>query len=514
MSLIFYLIHNPVQLFVGILVGLLTLISYHVYKLYSNRKNYPPGPFPLPFIGNILYFKGKNRHVHHLFEDLANEYGPIYTFHFGHRPHVIVVDKSLALEVLSKHQFAGRPRIPIFDELFKAGSVDISTSDFNYEWEVLRKVSHSAMRKYAVSDRFSTVVADVVDQVVAQIKSSNQKDINLAYWFDRTLHSIFATSAFGRRFALDDPDLMSWMEAFRVQIEQSSQILLFGFIPWLKYVYLKRYREFKEAVTFQQNFMEKRYQEHVDTFDGSTIRDFTDAMLMAKKEAEAEGLEHTAEYLRPWNIMNSVNTLFSGGNESSHTTLRWMFLFLTSYPEIQKKIRAEVVKLIGGPEVIPTTDHRSRCHYTAAFIAEILRFRHVFPVNAIHKATIDMDLGGHRIKEGTAIQALLSPALMDKEIWGDTEVFRPERFLGSDGVFTPRPNQFYYPFSAGRRTCPGDKLALFNLFFILVRFIQRTEGFEFVLNGGPGSIDLNGDPSNPRGMHPFEYTVYLKPLDS
>src|SRR5438128_2446827 len=134
MTLASWLGQHLSQILIAGAVGIVTLVSYHIYQLYSSRKGLPPGPLPLPFIGNILLFRGKNKHLHHIIEDLSRKYGGIFTFYFGHRPHVIVADKDLCLFVMQKHQFAGRPKIPLFEDLFKPGSVDIVSSDFNPEW--------------------------------------------------------------------------------------------------------------------------------------------------------------------------------------------------------------------------------------------------------------------------------------------------------------------------------------------------------------------------------------------
>lgn len=131
MSLFYFLIQNPSHIVTSALAGVICLLIYYIISFYSKRKNYPPGPFPLPFVGNVLLFRQKGRHVHHILEDTGKKYGKVFTFFLGSDPQVFVYDPELSLEVMKKHQFAGRPRFDIFDEFFKEGSTDVVFSDFN-----------------------------------------------------------------------------------------------------------------------------------------------------------------------------------------------------------------------------------------------------------------------------------------------------------------------------------------------------------------------------------------------
>lgn len=38
----------------SLLMGTLTLLVAYLIKFYASRRYYPPGPFPLPLLGNIL----------------------------------------------------------------------------------------------------------------------------------------------------------------------------------------------------------------------------------------------------------------------------------------------------------------------------------------------------------------------------------------------------------------------------------------------------------------------------
>src|SRR5207245_655342 len=118
-----------------------------------------------------------------------------------------------------------------------------------------------------------------------------------------------------------------------------------------------------------------------------------------------------------------------------------------------------------------------------------------------------------KIQKGTSIMVSLDGMMKDKDTWGDPDVFRPERFLDSEGNFIPKPNSMYLPFSAGRRTCPGEKLALVDMFFVLARFLQKPEGMSFELEGGPGTADLSPDPQVPNGKLPREFKLFIKKVD-
>lgn len=66
-------------------------------------------------------------------------------------------------------------------------------------------------------------------------------------------------------------------------------------------------------------------------------------------------------------------------------------------------------------------------------IRETLRINPVAPLGVAHRATVDTTLGGYYIPEDTLVLANLYAMNHDSQVWGDPEVFRPERFV-EDGV--------------------------------------------------------------------------------
>ena len=65
----------------------------------------------------------------------------------------------------------------------------------------------------------------------------------------------------------------------------------------------------------------------------------------------------------------------------------------------------------------------------------------------------------------------------DPIVFDDPNTFKPERFLEQNGKYvSSRPNGFI-PFSLGKRACLGKRLALTDLFFIVVNLLQKTSGY-------------------------------------
>uniref|UniRef100_A0A7N4NL65 unspecific monooxygenase n=1 Tax=Sarcophilus harrisii TaxID=9305 RepID=A0A7N4NL65_SARHA len=97
-----------------LLAGVLLLIFLSQWSQGLKRGKLPPGPTPLPFLGNILQLDLKDM-------TLAEKYGPIYTLYFGSQRIVVLHGYKIVKEALIDQgdAFADRGSIPIFDDVIK-----------------------------------------------------------------------------------------------------------------------------------------------------------------------------------------------------------------------------------------------------------------------------------------------------------------------------------------------------------------------------------------------------------
>ena len=476
-----------------------TYVSHRVIKLYWGRRNLPPGPFPWPFLGNILWFR-KNAFAHEVMNDMAAIYGPVFTMYFGDMPNVVINDPEIGLQVLKKHTFAGRPSLDSIDWFFENG-IDIIFADFGKEFEALRKVGHSAARKYSVSPQLAVAVNETVDRLIERVK---EEPFNTDHHMALMMIAILAQAAFGKKYDFEDEEFLKWKETTDVFRTQNKYMMIIFLVPILRFVFFRTWKTFRQTVEYQRYYIKTMYDRSLKEYTDGKNETFCDAMISAKKEAELEE-SWMAPYLKQQNLYYAVSDLFSAGTDTTRMTLCWFFLIMCKYPETQEKMRQEVDTVIG--ENYPQVEDKENCPYINAFISESMRFRTIVPQGVAHKATVDTEINGHKIKAGTTVIVSLYNSLHDENQWKDPEVFKIDRFLDQEGKFISKPNKLFIPFSDGRRACPGNKLALNNMFIVLARFLQRTKKIEVV--GEITDEMMKGDLSLSNGWFTPQYNLKL-----
>lgn len=104
----------------------------------GNNPPLPPGPKPLPLLGNLLSL---NPDLHTYFTTLASDYGPIFTLWFGKKVGIVISSPAIAKEVLKDQDttFANHD-VPVAGFESSYGGIDIVWSPYGPEWRMLRKI--------------------------------------------------------------------------------------------------------------------------------------------------------------------------------------------------------------------------------------------------------------------------------------------------------------------------------------------------------------------------------------
>lgn len=123
-------------------------------------------------------------------------------------------------------------------------------------------------------------------------------------------------------------------------------------------------------------------------------------------------------------LVGNVTQIILGGLDTTSILLGWSIFLLCKYPEYHKKIRDEVLNVV-GESAIPSVEQLSKLTMTTHFLQEALRLHGPAPVNGF-EALEPYEINGHVFPAGTRFLVLM------RRVWNkvipDPEVFRPERW--------------------------------------------------------------------------------------
>lgn len=166
--------------------------------------------------------------------------------------------------------------------------------------------------------------------------------------------------------------------------------------------------------------------------------------------------------------------------------LVWAMSELVKNPRVLHKAQSEVRETFKGQEKL-TEDDMSRLSYLHLVIKEALRLHAPVPFLLPRQCREACQVMGYDVPKGTKVFVNVWAIARDDKVWGDGEVFRPERFESSSVDF--RGNDFEFtPFGAGRRICPGITHGLANMELVLASLLYH---FDWEQPGGAGSGDLD-----------------------
>ncbi|KAI5632194.1 cytochrome p450 domain-containing protein [Phthorimaea operculella] len=223
------------------------------------------------------------------------------------------------------------------------------------------------------------------------------------------------------------------------------------------------------------DFFTKIVNEALETHDESYDRHFLDIYITKMKEEQrnSEKTTYSVEQL----IMTCVDYMLPTAT-GGETVLTILLEHIMMHPEVQDKVHEEIDRVVGR-ERLPTLDDRPSMPYTEACIREALRMDPIVPMGVPHRATKATTFAGYDLPENCALAVNYVALGFDKELWGDPEVFRPERFI-ENGKISPAKDKSL-PFGAGRRLCAGETFSRQIMFQVFAGLMQA---FSFSPAGG------------------------------
>ncbi|KAM4881722.1 cytochrome P450 2D17-like [Thomomys bottae] len=510
----------PVALALAIFLLLLDLM--HRRQRWAAR--YPPGPVPLPVLGNLLHMDLQN--LPYCFYKLQHRFGEVVSLQMFRNPVVVLNGLEAVREALVKHNedTADRPPMPIFEHLgFGPRSQGIVMARYSNAWRDQRRFSVSTLRNFGMGkkslEQWVTEEAGCLCEAFADHSGHPFSPNSL---LKKAVCNVISSVIYARRFDYDDALLDRLLELLQAVLKEESTATfqLLNAVPILLHIPGLPGKIFPAQKAFMA-LLDELLDEHRRTRDpAEPPRDLTDAF-----QAEVEKAQGSPESsFNEDNLRVVVADLFMAGMVTTSTTLSWALLLMILHPDVQRepagaagggqwsgdstspgldyqhrggevgarawgltaldlllpagRVQEEIDEVIGQGRR-PEMEDQARMPFTSAVIHEVQRFADIIPMGAPHMTTHDIEIHRFLIPKGTTLLTNLSSVLKDERVWEQPFRFHPAHFLDAQGRFV-KPEAFM-PFSAGRHACLGEPLARMELFLFFTCLLQR---FSFSVPAG------------------------------
>ncbi|XP_075116670.1 cytochrome P450 2G1-like isoform X10 [Leptodactylus fuscus] len=378
----------------------------------------PPGPTPLPILGNILQLNGKA-----LFQS--------------------------------------------FNKLFYFLSGVVGSN--GERWKQMRRFSLMTLRNFGMGKRsIEQRIQEEAQFLMEEFRKSNSQPLDPTFYFSKAVSNVICSVVFGSRFEYEDKEFLKLLNFLNQTFKGFSSIWgqMYNFYPKVMGAIPGPHHNIFKSINGVKEFITKRVQMHKESLDPSDPRDFIDCFLM-RMEQEKDNPD-TEFHMQ--GIVNTTLDLFGAGTETVSTTLRYGLMILLKYPDVEERIHQEIDQVIGRDRA-PCIEDRSQMPYMEAVIHEIQRFIDLLPLGFPHKVTRDLMFRGFLIPKDTNVFPVLSSVLRDPKQFKNPNQFNPGHFLDDKGKF--RRNDGFMPFSSGRRICAGEGLARMELFLFFTTILQN-----------------------------------------
>ncbi|KAL0569720.1 hypothetical protein V5O48_012235 [Marasmius crinis-equi] len=352
-------------------------------------------------------------------------------------------------------------------------AIDASTKDGSYEMNAFEELKQLTLRTF-MSTTFG--MRSRWDHVETDINETSD------------ITSIFATT---ERYIIPKVLLPEW--AYR--LFEAVHVPLVS--PWLsmtKKVFDYLNQQLIETISSSRADLLEAQTKDAESMDGVLLR----SLISANMAVEGDDIGSSNRGLTDEELMSNLFILLLAGHETTAHTLSLALSLLALYPDAQRRVYDEVCQVwprdLPPATELPESDHKaviSKLTYTNAVVHETIR--HFPAVSRLGREVIqDTVIKARRFRKAGAgakyeTESFTVPLRKGDKVlidipglhanplyWGDdAEEFNPEKFIDTETYRWPR--EAFLAFSAGSRSCIGQKFALTEGVCALAMLIRRYE---------------------------------------
>ncbi|KAL2319827.1 hypothetical protein Fmac_028796 [Flemingia macrophylla] len=473
------------------LVGFVTIVGgiliYRLLKLVNETSlPLPPGPRPLPIVGNLPHIGSA---PHKGMAALAQIYGPLMHLRMGVAHVVVAASGAVAEQFLKVNDayFCNRPLN--FRTTYLTYNVqDLIFAPYGPRWRLLRKLSTVHMFSGKALDDFSQLRQEEVKRLVRNLARSESKTVNLGQLLNICTTNTLSRMMIGRRLFNDEDSCDPRADEFKsIAIDLMALLGVFNigdFVPLLGWLDL-------QGIKAKTKNLHKR----LDAFLTTILEEHKISKIEQHQNFITSLLSHKETHQEVNELLDEeIKAIFAdmliAGTDTSSSTIEWTIAELIKNPQIMFKVQHELNTVVGLDRLVADSD-LANLPYLQAVVKETLRLHPPTPLSLPRLAEESCEIFGYYIPKGATLLVNIWAIGRDPKEWVDPLEFRPERFLpgGEKADVDVKGNNFeVIPFGAGRRICVGVSLGV-----KVVQLIVATlaHAFDWELENGIDPEKLN-----------------------
>ncbi|KAL4340548.1 hypothetical protein GQ457_08G027500 [Hibiscus cannabinus] len=447
----------------------------------------PPGPPTIPIFGNLFQLGDK---PHKALAKFAKTHGDIMALKLGQTTTIVISSAAMAKEILQTHDAVSCNRtIPGAMRALQHHETGLPWMPVSTRWRNLRKICNLHIFAAHKLDANQYLRNIKVEQLLADVRVSSRigEAIDIRTIVLKTAVNLISNTVFSIDLADSSDTAVEFGGVIQGILEELAKPNFGDYFPsLLGNLDLQGIRR-RMTVHFGKlmNLLDKLIDTRLELrkMNGyESTNDLLDTLLRISQD-DSQELDRNQ-------IKHFIFDLFTAGTETTTSTLEWAMAELLHNPKTIQEARRELQQKIGKGKMVDESDVTC-LPYLQAIVNETLRLHPPVPLLIPRKAEEDIQVHNLVVPKGAQVLINVWSIGRDPNCWEEPELFRPERFIGSEVDVTGRDFGLI-PFGGGRRICPGLPLAIRMLHLVLGSLIHS---FHWELQHGVTPENLNMDDS-------------------